>query len=77
MHGSAFHSPLQDMKGRGSSAHMSMDWLTRAGLLFHRTSGKNLEIPSICYWFNRNCDVRAKVFSLSTLSLSLFFSGGN
>lgn len=41
MHGSAFHPPLQDMKSHVASGNLSMDWLARAGLLFHRTSGKN------------------------------------
>lgn len=41
MHGSAFHPPLQDMKSHAASGNLSMDWLARAGLLFHRTSGKN------------------------------------
>lgn len=39
MHSSAFHPPIQDIKNPPSTPHLSMDWLTRAGLLFHRTSG--------------------------------------
>ncbi len=41
IHGSAFHSPFHDIKGHGGSAGgLSIDWLARAGLLYHRSSGK-------------------------------------
>lgn len=40
MHGSAFHSPLHDLKGHPVTGGLSMDWLARAGLLYHRSSGK-------------------------------------
>lgn len=40
IHGSAFHSPLHDVKGHHGSGSLSMDWLARAGLLYHRTPGK-------------------------------------
>lgn len=36
---SAFHSPLHDFKGHLPSAGLSMDWLARAGLLYHRSPG--------------------------------------
>lgn len=39
IHGSAFHSPFHDMKGHPSGA-LPIDWLARAGLLYHRSSGK-------------------------------------
>lgn len=41
---SAFHSPLGDFKSHAAAAAatsgLSMDWLARAGLLYHRTGGK-------------------------------------
>lgn len=36
---SAFHSPLHDLKGHMPSPGLSMDWLARAGLLYHRSPG--------------------------------------
>lgn len=38
---SAFHSPLQDLKSHMPSPSLSMDWLARAGLLYHRTTGES------------------------------------
>lgn len=42
MHSSAFHSPFHDLKSHnaGSAPGLPIDWLTRAGLLYHRTSGE-------------------------------------
>ncbi|RWS11725.1 motor neuron and pancreas homeobox protein 1-like protein [Dinothrombium tinctorium] len=40
MHGSAFHSPLHDIKSHPVSGGLSMDWLARAGLLYHRSPGQ-------------------------------------
>ena len=42
IHSSAFHSPFHDLKGHSASSApgLPIDWLTRAGLLYHRTSGK-------------------------------------
>lgn len=42
---SAFHSPLHDMKAHSASSGLSMDWLARAGLLYHRTAGEHSIIP--------------------------------
>lgn len=39
IHGSAFHSPLHEIKAHHSSAVLPLDWLTRAGLLYHRNAG--------------------------------------
>lgn len=43
-HASAFHAPLGDLKNQAAAAaaasSLSMDWFTRAGLLYHRTPGK-------------------------------------
>lgn len=44
IHGSAFHSPLHDMKGHHGSGSLSMDWLARAGLLYHRSPGKQTSL---------------------------------
>lgn len=41
IHGSAFHSPFHDMKNHSGSSGLPIDWLARAGLLYHRSSGKN------------------------------------
>jgi hypothetical protein len=42
IHSSAFHSPFHDMKGHtGSGGGLPIDWLARAGLLYHRSSGKS------------------------------------
>ncbi|XP_054162270.1 motor neuron and pancreas homeobox 1-like [Oppia nitens] len=41
LHNSAFHSPFHDIKGHtGSGGGLSIDWLARAGLLYHRSSGQ-------------------------------------
>lgn len=45
-HASAFHPPLADLKNQAAAAAaastLSMDWFARAGLLYHRTPGKNI-----------------------------------
>jgi hypothetical protein len=40
IHGSAFHSPLHDIKAHHSSPALPLEWLTRAGLLYHRNTGE-------------------------------------
>ncbi|RWS31251.1 muscle segmentation homeobox-like protein [Leptotrombidium deliense] len=42
MHGSAFHSPLHELKSHPGG--LSMDWLARAGLLYHRTPENGSEL---------------------------------
>ena len=43
IHSSAFHSPFHDIKGHSGSSGpaLPIDWLARAGLLYHRSSGKS------------------------------------
>ena len=53
MHGSAFHSPLHDLKGHPPGG-LSMDWLARAGLLYHRSAGKKTERNISNHLANRN-----------------------
>lgn len=43
---SAFHSPLHDLKAHSASSGLSMDWLARAGLLYHRTPGELIQPQS-------------------------------
>lgn len=49
-HASAFHAPLGDLKNQAAAAaaasSLSMDWFTRAGLLYHRTPGKFCPLAS-------------------------------
>ena len=43
IHSSAFHSPFHDIKGHSgnSGPALPIDWLARAGLLYHRSSGES------------------------------------
>ena len=54
---SAFHSPLHDLKAHSASTGLSMDWLARAGLLYHRTPGESR--PPLTR-VTRRCSVRVE-----------------